>query len=248
MYFGNTPELPGVHRPCRIVLADDHPMVLTGLRKNLAVAGDAFRVVGQASNGEDAIAEVLSLTPDLAILDLKMPVLDGIQATREIKICLPRMPILIFTAHEKPAYLFEAVLAGVAGYILKESSSDRIIDTVHRVLAGEPVLEASIVREYMHQIADPNFKQHLPYALPAYLPSGATDRDDLSDREKEVLIGIAAGLTNEQIARQLYLSPHTVKKYVSDVIVKLGASDRTQAAVFGTSQGLIPQSELAAPT
>ncbi len=224
-------------KPKEIVIADDSDLVRRGIRQMLA-NHDEFRIVAEARDGQEAADKVLLHRPDLAILDLRMPKLTGIDATRIIRRTTTDIPILMLTAHAEPQYLFQAVRAGAAGYVLKEASEEQLIAQIHSVLEGEPVLDPHLVRDFMLKAAT------LAPTKPQYSPP---PHDLLTSRELEILVAVAQGHTNHHIAQDLHISSHTVKGHVEAIIKKLKASDRTQAAVRATELGLVPQSAFVNP-
>jgi DNA-binding NarL/FixJ family response regulator len=219
--------------PWRIVIADDAELVRRGVKAMLANHPHEFTVVGEASDGQGAIERVSKLLPDLAILDFRMPEPSGLEATRLIHASHPEIQILILTSHANPDYLFRAVLAGAAGYVLKETSNADFLDRIRRIMAGEPVLDPNVVRDYM--LRAQTEKDTLDS------PDAATDpiMGELTPKEREVIRLIALGNTNERIASRLYISTSTVKNHIESIFTKLGANDRTQAAVKAVQLGLL---------
>lgn len=186
-------------------------------------------VVGEAANGDEAIDQVGKLRPDVAILDIAMPVRNGIQATREIKRSWPQTNILVLTAYDDEEYVYAIVDAGAAGYLLKDVPADELIGAVRAVHAGEPVLHPQIMRKLMNRASRS--------AHPVGVPTGPAP--DISDRELEVMRLAARGLTNILIADELHLSPRTVQTHLRNVFTKLGVSSRTEAVVRAISLGLV---------
>ena len=212
--------------PARLIIADDHELARTGLRSMLAGEG-GLELVGEAANGREALELCDRVHPDLALLDMNMPEMDGLAATRAIKQAHPEIGVLIVTIQANPEYLFEAIKAGAAGYVLKDVSRFDLRSAIRRVLRGESCLpdemSAQLLQRLAHQAAAP--------AAPLF--------DRLTPREQEVLRLLAEGKTNREIAAELVLSPGTVKIHVERIIAKLGVSDRTQAAVRAITLGLI---------
>jgi DNA-binding NarL/FixJ family response regulator len=212
----------------RMIIADDHELSRAGLRSMLE--GDrGLMLVGEAANGREAVALCRELRPDLALLDVRMPEMDGLAATYQIKQESPRTSVLIVTTHEDPDYLLAALKAGAAGYLLKDVTRHDLLLTIRRVLRGESVLSGEIAARALQRLA----------AGPAQQPGPPTER--LTPREREVLELIVEGHTNREIAAQLTLSVGTVKIHVEHIIAKLGVSDRTQAAVRAIEYGLLRQ-------
>ncbi len=215
----------------RLVLADDHHLLRRGFRSLLS-GEPGLEIVGEASNGREAVEICRRLDPDLVLMDVRMPEMDGITATREIKREQPGVGVLIVTMHENPDYLLEALEAGAAGYVLKDAPADRLISAVHRTLNGESPLNQELATQLLRRLAEE--KQKTP-------PSPSKRReppgDALTPREAEVLQLLTTGQTNQQIAQTLTISKGTAKVHVERIIRKLGVSDRTQAAVRAIELG-----------
>jgi len=207
------------------VIADDHELARAGLRSMLA-GERGLEVVGEATTGREALALCRRLQPDLVLMDVRMPEMDGLAATRAIKAECPRVSVIIVTMHENPDYLFEALKAGAAGYVLKDATQREVVSAVRQVLRGESLLNAEVATRLLRRLAEET--QH-PEEAPL-----AT----LTPREVEVLRLLAQGLTNREIAERLIVSVGTVKVHVERILAKLGVSDRTQAAVRAVTLGL----------
>ena len=213
--------------PARTIIADDHELARAGLRSMLE--GDrGLTLVGEASNGREAVALCRELQPDLALLDVRMPDMDGLAATREIRQTCPQTRILIVTTHANPDYLLAALKAGAAGYVLKDVTRQDLLSTIRRVLRGEAVLSGDIATQTLQRLAG--------------RPAGQSVPELLTPRERDVLVQIVEGRTNRQIAQLLSLSVGTVKIHVEHIIAKLGVADRTQAAVRAVESGLLRSS------
>ena len=217
----------------RLVLADDHHLLRKGFRSLL---GDepGLEVVGEASTGLEAIEICRRLAPDLVLMDVRMPEMDGITATRRIKGEQPSVSVLMVTMHENPDYLLEAIDAGAAGYVLKDAPADRLINAVRRTLDGESPLNQELATRLLRQLAEEKHRN-----LYRRVPSQRHEPPDdaLTPRETEVLGLLTTGQTNQQIARTLTISKGTAKVHVERIIRKLGVSDRTQAAVRAIELG-----------
>lgn len=211
-------------RVARLLIADDHELARAGLRAMLAA--EQIEIVAEARNGSEAVALTKRLRPDLALMDMRMPELDGLAATRAIKDECPRTAVVIITNHANPDYLFEALKAGAAGYVLKEASQREVVSAVRQVLRGESLLNAELATKLLERLA----RQPTEAAVPA---------DRLTTRERDVLRLLAQGKTNREIATELFVSVGTVKIHVEHIISKLGVSDRTQAAVRAVELGLL---------
>jgi DNA-binding NarL/FixJ family response regulator len=216
----------------RLVLADDHHLLRRGFRSLLS-GEPGLEVVGEASTGLEAIELCRRLVPDLILMDVRMPEMDGITATRRIKDEQPGVSVLMVTMHENPDYLLEALDAGAAGYVLKDAPAERLINAVRRTLDGESPLNQELATRLLRQLAEE--KQDTPSHTP---PRDHEPLEDaLTPRETEVLELLTTGQTNQQIAQTLTISKGTAKVHVERIIRKLEVSDRTQAAVRALQLG-----------
>ena len=220
-------------QPARLILADDHHLVRKGLQGLLADEPD-LEVVGEASNGREVLELCRRLRPDLVLMDVRMPEIDGLEATRAIKRDYPGIGVLMVTMHENPDYLFEALDAGAAGYVLKDTPADRLLNAVRRTLDGESPLDQELASTLLRRLAEERKQKPAPEPRKPRKPL----RDPLTPREAEVLQLLASGRTNQQIAQTLVISRGTAKVHVERIIRKLGVSDRTQAAVRAIELGL----------
>ena len=222
----------------RVVLADDQALVRAGLRLILE-AEDDLEVVGEASDGEQAIAVTPRLQPDVVLMDIQMPKLDGIEATRRIgQESAIRSRVLILTTFEQDEYVFEALRAGASGFLLKNAPPEELVQAVRIVAAGDALLAPSITRRVIED-----------YAQRSAPPQSDGRLDLLTERELEVLRLLATGKSNAELAAQLFLGEGTIKTHVSHVLSKLGLRDRVQAVVFAYESGLAqPGSGPALPT
>jgi DNA-binding NarL/FixJ family response regulator len=226
-------EPPSEDTPLRIVLADDHPLVRDALRRTLDTQPD-MDVVGEASDGQEAVELCISLRPDLVLMDVRMPNLDGLEATRQIKKEVPGTIVLILTASDWPYDFSEALKAGAAGYMLKVAPIPETIDAVRKVAAGESPLNQELAAQLLRRLVEDVPKGRR-------IPEGDPLLESLTPREAEMLRLMTRGYTNQQLARNLHISVSTVKKHVRSVISKLGVSDRTQAAVRAVELGLLAE-------
>jgi DNA-binding NarL/FixJ family response regulator len=217
-------------KPARLIIADDHALLRSGIRSMLAGEPD-LEVVGEAADGQEALQLCRLLRPDLVLMDVRMPKMDGLVATRAIKEELPRISVVMVTMQNDPDYLFEAVIAGAAGYVLKGATPDQLTEALRQVLNGEFLLDQRLTVDLLRSMADRGR---------ANLPSRPEPLDEpLTARETEILQLLAQGRTNPQIAGEFVVSPGTVKNHVRHIIAKLGVSDRTQAAVRAIELGLL---------
>ncbi len=217
---------PSTPRALRVVIADDHDLARLGLRALLASERN-LEVVGEAATGREAIEVCRRSRPDLVLMDVRMPDLDGVAATRAIKAEMPTTCVIVVTMHAEPDYLFEALKAGAAGYLLKESSRTEVIEAIRAATRGEMLFDPALAARLLQRLAA-EAQAHLP----------VSPRHDLTAREVEVLRLVARGMTNREIGERLVVSPATVKVHVERLIGKLGVSDRTQAAVRAVEMGL----------
>ncbi len=207
----------------RILIADDHAVVRSGLRALLSLQDD-MEVVGEAKDGLEAVEQAGRRTPDVVLLDLEMPRLDGVQAIPKILEASPKSRILVLTSFATDEKVFPSIKAGAVGYLLKDSTADDLVSSIRQVHRGESALHPLIARKVLHELASPGEKP--------------PTKDPLTPRELEVLRLIALGMGNSEIAAELVLSETTVRNYVSTILGKLHLANRTQAALFAIRKGL----------
>jgi len=217
--------------PLRVVIADDQPMMRAGFKSVLESAGD-ISVVGEAENGEEAVSLARAQRPDVVLMDIRMPVMDGIEATRR----LPDQRVLILTTFGLDDYIIDALRAGASGFLLKDAPTQDVLAAVRAVAAGDAVLSAAVTRQLLDQVGR---------RLPAAVSRDAHGLAGLTDREEEVLGMLAAGLSNAEIAAAMVVSEATVKSHVSRILGKLGLRDRVQAVIYAYETGLIAPRETA---
>src|SRR4051812_4057364 len=215
--------------PIRLVIVDDHAVVRQGLKAFLATESD-IEVLGEASNGREAVEVVERTKPDLVLMDLVMPEMDGIAATASIKQSQPEIEVLVMTSFIEDEKVFGAMRAGATGYVLKDADPDVVVAAIRSAAAGESPLDPRVLRRLMQEL-------HPAKAKPDNSP------ESLSEREVEVLRLVAKGYSNHQIADALIISPKTAKTHVSNILSKLGLASRTQAAVHALREGLVNPDE-----
>ncbi|HEY7093535.1 MAG TPA: response regulator transcription factor [Ktedonobacterales bacterium] len=215
----------GTTEPLTVLMADDHVLFRDGLRALLSAAPD-LDLVGEATTGAEAITLAARLQPDVILMDLKMPGVSGIEATRQILRESPRIGVLMVTMFDEESAVFAAMRAGARGYILKGATHAEMLRAIRAVGAGEAIFSPPIARRLMEF-----FAQLRPVTTPSVFP-------ELSDREREILDLLAQGYKNAEIASQLILSPHTVRNYVSNIISKLQVADRAHAILRARDAGM----------
>jgi DNA-binding NarL/FixJ family response regulator len=227
------PGSPQGERQIRVLVVDDQALFREALVALLAVQ-PGIEVVGEAANGREAVEAARRLRPDVVLMDLRMPVLDGVGATRQLRVDHPAVRVLALTTFDGDAEVFPALRAGAVGYLLKDATTERLVEAVVAADRGESVLAPSVAAKLVARVAA------LPE--PAAGPAPQPLVDPLTDRELEVLRHLAAGRSNREIAQAVFLSEGTVKNHVTSILAKLGARDRTQAALRASALGLLPES------
>ncbi|MFD5404337.1 response regulator [Streptomyces griseorubiginosus] len=215
----------------RVLVADDQMMVREGFSVLLNAMPD-IEVVGEAVNGREAVDRVRELTPDVVLMDIRMPELNGIEATREIVAANGTSKVLVLTTFDLDEYVYQALRAGASGFLLKDASARQLADGVRVVASGEALLAPSVTRRLITEFSKLS-------ESPRVLASAQAAYGDLTERETEVLVLIAQGLSNLEIAGRLVVAESTIKTHVSRILVKLGLRDRTQAAVFAYEARLV---------
>jgi len=218
----------------RILIADDQALVRVGLRKILE-AEPELTVVAEAADGEDAVGAARRERPDVVLMDIRMPVLDGIEATRRIVGAQPSARVLILTTFGLDAYVYDALRAGASGFMLKDAPPEEITAAVRIVASGEALLAPAVTRAVIEELA------RRPAAAPP--PPSPPALDDLTPREREVLELLARGLSNPEICRRLVISEATAKTHVARILQKLGLRDRVQVVIFAYESGLVAAGE-----
>jgi len=209
----------------RLLLVDDHRLLRQGLRKAVEEAG--FEVVGEAGDGEEAVRLATALQPDVVLMDVSMPVLDGIEATRRLRGSVPDTRVVILTMHGEESVIDRALRAGAAAYLLKDCSTDEVAETLRAVAAGDTDLSADLARSMLAELPGPE-------VATAEAPASV-----LSQREAEVLQLFADGCSTVEVGQRLYISAKTVKNHLASIYEKLDARDRTQAVLTAVRMGII---------
>jgi NarL family two-component system response regulator LiaR len=217
----------------RVLLADDHAIVRSGVRALLATVPD-IDVVGEVGDGAEAVAQAMELRPDVILMDLVMPLLSGIEATRQITSSLPDIRILVLTSFAADEDVFPAIKAGALGYLLKDSGPEELVRAIRQVSRGEPSLEPSVARKMLLELS------HTPKA------QQRLTKDPLTEREMDVLRLVAQGFSNKDIAATLSISELTARTHVSSILGKLHLASRTQAALYALQKGLTSLADIPA--
>jgi DNA-binding NarL/FixJ family response regulator len=214
-------------KPVRVLLVDDDDLMRAGLQAVLT-SDETIEVVGEAGDGRAAVSEVRRHVPEVVLMDVRMPGLDGIAATREIVAVSPEIKVAILTTFEQDDYIFGALNAGASGFLLKRTKPEELIAAIHTLAAGDSLLSPSVTRKVIEQMTE----------QPLVDPSSAERLDRLTAREREVLELIAAGLSNGEIAATFVIEESTVKTHVKRILMKLRLRDRVQAVIFAYESGL----------
>ncbi len=212
----------------RLMIVDDHEVVRMGLRAALDVEPD-FTVVAEASNGQEAIEKARAHRPDIVLMDVRMDGMDGIQACRELRSEMPETRVLMLTSFAEEETVVAALLAGAAGYVLKNVARARLLEALRSVASGESLLDSRVTRGVVEKL------------VASRAAAAADDEGDLTAREREVLVLIAEGATNKEIAAKLVVSENTARNHVSHILGKLGFSRRSEAAAYAVKKGLVKE-------
>lgn len=212
-----------------ILLVDDQRLMRDGLRTLLELEDD-LTVVGEAGNGEEALTQFAALQPAIVLMDVRMPGIDGVEATRRLCAQWPAAKIIILTTFDEDEYIFEGLRAGALGYLLKAVSGDELANAIRKVAAGQALIDPAVTRKLVTEFAR---------LAPPQRPVNAGLAEPLSEREVAILRLVAQGLSNREIADRLHLAEGTVKNYVTSLLGKIGVRDRTQAALCGRELGIL---------
>jgi DNA-binding NarL/FixJ family response regulator len=225
--------------PARILIADDHEVVRDGIKHMLGYEED-LEVVGEASNGREVVELCRRLKPDLVLMDVRMPKMNGLEATRTIKAEQPEVSVLVITTYRNPDYLLEAIEAGAAGYVLKDATNRQLTNAMRRALnGGSPINQELALELIQHLASKTSLRVELPPAHERGAAASTPLLNELTSRELEVLRLLALGKTNQEIAEDLLISKATTKVHVQHIIAKLEVSDRTQVVVRAFGLGLV---------
>jgi DNA-binding NarL/FixJ family response regulator len=212
----------------RALIVDDHPVTREGLRTALELSDEVVVVVGEAATGEEAIERARELTPDVVFMDVRMPGMDGIEATRRIREAAPETKVILITIDESRGAVAEAIQAGVSGYLLKDASPEDLVGAARNAVEGNAVIHPQLTKTFIEE---------------ARMGEGSSSGDQktpaLSKREREILQKVADGATTRQVATDLGISPHTVKTHLERIFEKLGANDRAQAVAIAIRMGVV---------
>jgi DNA-binding NarL/FixJ family response regulator len=215
----------------RLVLADDHAVVRSGTRELLEQQPD-LKIIGEASDGNEAVRLAGELQPDVMVMDVRMPAMSGVEATRQIKASYPNVKVLVLTAHDDDEYVFALLQAGANGYLLKTAEIEELVRAIRTVAAGKSALAPEVTGKVVAQFTSGK-------SLPEVLTETQENYDGLTDRELDILRLVGQGLSNKQIGKRLFISDRTVQAHLSNIFSKLNVSSRTEAVMHAVRKGWI---------
>lgn len=210
----------------KVLIADDQEIVCEGLKRILQ-SDPEIKVIGIANNGQQALDLINHQTPDIVLMDLQMPIMNGVQAIRQLRKTHPDLPVLVLTTYMDDKWLFDAIRAGATGYLLKDRPRHELLEAIKGTVSGEAYLDPSVAKKVLNQVAS------------APEPIQFDESIEISERERDILTLLVEGLSNAEIAQRLFLSEGTVRNYLSSLFVKLEVSDRTQAVAVALRRGLV---------
>jgi len=216
----------------KVLIVDDYPVVREGLRAML-MADQNIEVVGESGDGAEAVKMVVEKKPNVVLMDIRMPNMDGVEATRRIKDKRPATAVIVFTMYDNGTYVIDAVRAGASGYLLKDTSRELLLHTIRAVNSGATLIKTDLLSEAISSLVPPQ-KVHQPTAV-----SSIEGVEPLTPREREVLKLVAAGYTNREVGKKLSITEDTVKKHMQNILAKLHTSSRIRAAIEATRAGII---------
>jgi DNA-binding NarL/FixJ family response regulator len=225
----NAGENPG--KRIRLLIADDHAVVRSGTRELLEQQPD-LSIVGEASDGEEAVRFTHELQPDVVVMDVRMPKLSGVEATRRIKAECPDVKVLVLTAHDDDEYVFALLQAGANGYLMKTAEIDEVVRAIRTVHAGQSTLAPAVAGKVVAQFTSGK-------SLPEVISNNQNQYDGLTERELGILKLVGKGLSNKQIGKEIFISDRTVQAHLSNIFSKLGVSSRTEAVMYAVRKGWI---------
>jgi DNA-binding NarL/FixJ family response regulator len=210
----------------KVLIADDQEIVCEGLKRILQTDPE-IKVIGTANDGQQALDLIEQYVPDVVLMDLQMPRMNGVQAIRHLKVSHPNLPVLVLTTYMDDKWLFDAIRSGAPGYLMKDRPRQELLDAIHGTIDGQAYIDPSVAGKILSNVAALPEDQFVEHSY------------NLTDREQDILNLLAQGLSNADISRRLYLSEGTVRNYTSTLFAKLGVSDRTQAVILAIRQGLV---------
>ena len=210
----------------KVLIADDQEIVCEGLKRILQTDPE-IKVIGTANDGQQALDLIEQNVPDVVLMDLQMPRMNGVQAIRHLKVSHPNLPVLVLTTYMDDKWLFDAIRSGASGYLMKDRPRQELLDAIHGTIDGQAYIDPSVAGKILSNVAALPEDQFVEHSY------------NLTDREQDILNLLAQGLSNADISRRLYLSEGTVRNYTSTLFAKLGVSDRTQAVILAIRQGLV---------